>query len=128
MPWPETGLQSRARLLDQRDQSRPSGKNYINLQCLSFPAARPLGNLGRNTLRAPALEDFRFFAVRTTICGRENEASAPGEAFNVSSRANFGARVASVINGRGAYFQAMRVEAPTSQTSRQIQFGTKLIW
>ena len=34
--------------------------NYVKLQCFSFPALGTLGNLGRNTMRGPGLEDFDF--------------------------------------------------------------------
>jgi hypothetical protein len=105
-------------------------ENYIKLQCFSFPAAGQLGNLGRNTLRAPGLEDFDFSLFKNhNLRGEKMKIQFRAEAFNLFNRANFGARVASIINGRGASVPGNAVlKAPTVTTSRQIQFGTKLIW
>ena len=105
-------------------------ENYIKLQCFSFPAAGQLGNLGRNTLRAPGLEDFDFSLFKNhNLLGEKMKVQFRAEAFNLFNRANFGARVASIINGRGAYVPGnAALKAPTVTTSRQIQFGTKLIW
>ena len=104
--------------------------NYIKLQCFSFPAAGTLGNLGRNTLRAPGLADFDFSLFKNhNLLGEKLKVQFRAEAFNLFNRANLGARSASLINGRGAYVPGnAALKAPTVTTSRQIQFGTKLIW
>ena len=105
-------------------------ENYIRLQCFSFPAPGTLGNLGRNTMRAPGLEDFDFSLFKNhNLLGEKLKMQFRVEAFNLLNRSNLGARVASLINGRGAYVPAnAALKAPTVTTSRQIQFGTKLIW
>jgi hypothetical protein len=104
--------------------------NYINLQCFSFPAAGTLGNLGRNTMRAPGMEDFDFSLFKNhNLLGEELKVQFRAEAFNLFNRSNLGARAASLINGRGQYVPGNAVlKSPTVTTSRQIQFGTKLIW
>jgi len=104
--------------------------NYIKLQCFSFPAPGTLGNLGRNTLRAPGLADFDFSLFKNhNLLGEKLKVQLRAEAFNLFNRTNLGARVASLINGRGAYVPGnAALKAPTVTTSRQIQFGTKLIW
>ena len=103
---------------------------YIKLQCFSFPAAGTLGNLGRNTLRAPGLEDFDFSLFKNhNLLGEKLKVQFRVEAFNLFNRTNLGARTASLINNRGAYVPGnAALKAPTVTTSRQIQFGTKLIW
>jgi hypothetical protein len=105
-------------------------ESYVNLQCFSFPAAGTLGNLGRNTLRAPTIQDFDFSLFKNhNLWGEKMKVQFRAEAFNLFNRANFGARVASLINGRGAYVPGnAALKAPTVTTSRQIQFGTKLVW
>ena len=105
-------------------------ENYIKLQCFSFPAAGTLGNLGRNTLRAPGLEDFDFSLFKNhNLLDEKLKVQLRFEAFNVFNRTNLGARTASIINNRGAYVPGnAAIKAPTVTTSRQIQFGTKLIW
>jgi hypothetical protein len=103
---------------------------YIKLQCFTFPAAGTLGNLGRNTLRAPGMEDFDFSLFKNhDLLGEKLKIQFRAEAFNLFNRGNFGARTASIINGRGVFVPGNAVlKAPTITTSRQIQFGTKLIW
>ncbi|PYS09373.1 MAG: hypothetical protein DMG15_24060 [Acidobacteria bacterium] len=41
-------------------QRRLTSVIQVALKCFSFPALGTLGNLGRNTLRAPGLEGFDF--------------------------------------------------------------------
>jgi Carboxypeptidase regulatory-like domain/TonB dependent receptor/TonB-dependent Receptor Plug Domain len=104
--------------------------NYIKLQCFSFPAPGTLGNLGRNTMRAPSMNDFDFSLFKNhNLIGEKLKLQFRAEAFNLFNRTNFGARAASLINGRSAYVPGNAVlKSPTVTTSRQIQFGTKLIW
>jgi hypothetical protein len=103
---------------------------YINLQCFTRPAPGTLGNLGRNTLRAPGLEDFDFSLFKNNnLLGEKLKMQFRVEAFNLFNRTNFGGHSVSLINGRGAFVPGNAVlQAPTVTTSRQIQFGTKLIW
>ena len=111
-------------------QRRLTSVIQVALKCFSFPALGTLGNLGRNTLRAPGLEGFDFSLFKNhNLLGEQMKVQFRAEAFNLLNRANFGARVASLINGRGAYVPGnAALKAPTVTTSRQIQFGTKLIW
>ena len=45
---------------------------YINLNCFSYPALGQLGNLGRNTLRSPDLQEFDFSVFKNhNLIGRE---------------------------------------------------------
>jgi hypothetical protein len=105
-------------------------ENYINVQCFSFPALGQLGNLGRNTLRSPGVEDFDFSLFKNqNLSAEKMKVQFRIEAFNLFNRANFGGRTASIINNKGQYVLGNAVlKAPTVTTSRQIQFGTKLIW
>jgi hypothetical protein len=105
-------------------------ENYIKVQCFSFPALGQLGNLGRNTLRSPAVQDFDFSLFNNhNLSAEKMKVQFRIEAFNLFNRANFGGRTASIINNKGQYVLGNAVlKAPTVITSRQIQFGTKLIW
>ncbi len=51
-----------------------------------------------------------------------------GEIFNLLNRANFGLPSNIVFNADGSYRGAAGRVTATSTTSRQIQFGLKLIW
>jgi hypothetical protein len=103
---------------------------YIKLQCFSFPALGQLGNLGRNTLRAPGLEDFDFSLFKNhNLAGEKLKVQFRAEAFNLLNRTNFGARWFQAFNGKGVSIPAnAALKAPTVTTSRQIQFGLKFVW
>jgi len=105
-------------------------ENYIKVECFSFPALGQLGNLGRNTLRSPNIEEFDFSVFKNhNVFGDKMKVQFRTEAFNLFNRPNFGARTASIINNKGAYVRGnAALRAPTVTLSRQIQFGTKLIW
>ena len=76
------------------------------------------------------MESFDFSLFKNhNLLGDKMKIQFRAEAFNVFNRSNLGARSASLINGRGAYVPGNAVlKSPTVTTSRQIQFGTKLIW
>jgi hypothetical protein len=127
--------------------------NYIKLQCFVLPPADVVngvhylrkGNLGRNALAGPGVENFDFSVIKNTHVKRISEAfnvQFRAELFNVFNRPNFlpptanetiydptipglgispADLTASIIPGAGA------INA-TSTTSRQVQFGLKLIW
>jgi len=103
--------------------------SYINLSCFSFPALGELGNLGRNTLRGPGLENFNFSLVKNHNLLAENlKVQFRAEFFNLFNRTNFGTAIATVFNSSGLPVQANSALTSTATTSRQIQFGLKLIW
>jgi hypothetical protein len=104
--------------------------HYVKLQCFSFPALGQLGNLGRNTLRAPGLEDFDFSLFKNhNLAGEKLKVQFRAEAFNLFNRTNFGARWFQAFNGKGVSIPAnAALKAPTVTTSRQIQFGLKFVW
>jgi hypothetical protein len=104
--------------------------NYIRTECFSWPALGTLGNLGRNTLRAPGLEEndfslfknFPLFAERAKLQFR-------AEAFNLFNRANFQAPKVKIFDGSGNVIpNSSQLTSPTQTSERQIQFGLKLNW
>ena len=103
---------------------------YINLNCFAFPAANTLGNLGRNTLRGPALENFDFSLFKNhNLLGEKLRVQFRAEFFNLLNRANFAAQVVSPFNSQGLPVVAnAALKPPTVTKSRQIQFGLKLIF
>jgi Carboxypeptidase regulatory-like domain/TonB dependent receptor/TonB-dependent Receptor Plug Domain len=103
---------------------------YINLQCFSFPKAGELGNVGRNTLRGPGLEDFDFSLFKNTnVHGEKYKIQFRAEFFNVLNRSNFEFRMVRIFNKNGALVPAnAAAQAPTVNTSRQIQFGLKFVY
>jgi hypothetical protein len=127
--------------------------NYIKLQCFALPPAvfnqgipyLRFGNAGRNELWGPGLQTFDFSVIKNTYVHRISESfnlQFRAELFNVFNRPNFLAPIdnetifdpsipgfgispanlsAATISGAGAIDR-------TTTTSRQIQFGLKLIW
>jgi hypothetical protein len=103
---------------------------YINLQCFSFPKAGELGNVGRNTVRGPGLEDFDFSLFKNTnVRGERLKVQFRAEFFNVLNTANFEFRMVRIFNKNGAFVPVnAAAQAPTVNASRQIQFGLKFIY
>ena len=104
--------------------------NYIRTQCFSFPVLGQLGNLGRNTLRAPGLLDFdaslfknwRFWRERMNLQFR-------AEFFNLFNRANFQEGKTDVFDSNGSVIPtAPLLGPPTLTDEREIQFALKLSW
>ena len=105
-------------------------ESYIKLQCFAFPAPGTIGNLGRNTLRGPRVENWDFSLFKNhDLPGEELRVQFRAEFFNLLNRPNFGLPVTNIFNGAGQPVAAnAAVKPPTVTTSRQIQFGMKLIW
>jgi hypothetical protein len=104
--------------------------NYINTQCFSFPALGTLGNLGRNTLRGPGLQEFDLSLFKNWILWRERmRLQFRAEFFNLFNHANFQAPKVKVFDGDGNVIPtASQLTSPTLTPERQIQFGLKLTW
>ncbi|MBV8819884.1 MAG: TonB-dependent receptor plug domain-containing protein, partial [Acidobacteriaceae bacterium] len=100
---------------------------WFNPNAFVLPAAGTYGNLGRGTFTGPGLAEvdmslFKFFAL-TERLGLEFRS----EAFNILNHTNFGTPNAIVFSGTSISPSAGLITA-TATTSRQIQFGLKLIF
>jgi len=104
--------------------------NYIKLECFSFPAAGTLGNLGRNTLRGPGLQEFDFSLMKNWLLFHERiRLQFRAEAFNFLNKANYQAPKTKIFDGSGKpILIASQLTSPTQTSERQIQFGLKLNW
>jgi hypothetical protein len=134
---------------------------YLNVSCFSLPsapasfaavcngfsgAAAPppagqvycsnlLGNLGRNTVIGPGLQNLDFSLFKNNPIRRISEnfnVQFRWEVFNVANHADFnpplpGARQVFAATG-STNLTAGTLATPTSQTSRQMQFALKFIW
>ena len=102
--------------------------NYLKTQCFAYPALGTFGNLGRNTLRGPGLQDFDFSLLKTQSFGERLKLQFRAEAFNLLNHANFEVQLIPLFNNKGQLNSTAGVlNSPTVTTSRQIQFGLKLI-
>jgi hypothetical protein len=89
------------------------------------------GNLGRDTLIGPGLATWDFSAIKTTTLRERLALQFRAEIFNLLNRANFNTpnliTFTSSASGTKVSGTAGAITS-TSTTSRQIQFGMKLIW
>ena len=85
------------------------------------------GNLGRDNLIGPGLATWDFSAIKDTRIHERLSMQFRAEIFNLLNRANFNTPslivfTPSGLSGTGG------VITSTSTTSRQVQFGLKLLW
>lgn len=128
--------------------------NYIKLNCFTVPTAPSqsfynancdptfgtfpecfnlLGNSRRNVLIGPGLANFDFSVVKNNHIKKISEnfnVQFRAELFNVFNHANFVSPIdnSNLIDSTGAPVPGAGLIDATSTTSRQVQFGLKLIW
>ena len=85
------------------------------------------GNLGRDTLEGPGLATWDFSLLKDTAIREGLKLQFRAELFNLLNRANFNTPNAVVFTPSGVSPTAGLITS-TSTTSRQVQFGLKLLW
>jgi len=85
------------------------------------------GNLGRDTLIGPGLATWDLSVLKNTAIRENVNLQFRAELFNLLNRANFNTPNAIVFTPTGVSPTA-GVITSTSTTSRQVQFGLKLLW
>ena len=107
---------------------------YIKLDCFSAPNPLTLlGNARRNSLRGPRLTDLDFSFVKNNHIPRISEAfniQFRAELFNILNHPNFLPPLDNntLFDQTGAPIAGAGLIDGTSTTSRQIQFGLKVIF
>jgi Carboxypeptidase regulatory-like domain/TonB dependent receptor/TonB-dependent Receptor Plug Domain len=103
---------------------------YINLNCLAFPALNHYGNLGRNALIGPGLLSLDASLVKNTHIAERFNLQFRMEAFNIINHTNFAPPLTNnaVFDQTGAAVPGAGQINTTQGTSRQIQFGLKLLY
>jgi hypothetical protein len=111
---------------------------YINLGCFTFPSPNAdgttvYGSAGRNSLLGPSLNSLDFSAMKTTPIRRDDDTMKlqfRAEFYNVLNHANFSPPIANrtVFTAAGARVGTAGNITSTVTTSRQIQFGMKLLF
>lgn len=118
--------------------------NYIKTQCFSAPVQTVqtssglqqqifrLGNAGRNELVGPGLASLDFSLVKNSKIADSSRASVQfrAEAFNILNKSNFAAPLDNntIFNQDGTPADGAGVVDQTQTTSRQIQFGLKILF
>jgi len=94
---------------------------------LAPPTAGFYGNLGRDTLTGPGLATWDFSLLKDLRIREKLKLQFRAEFFNLLNRANFNSPNAVTFTPAGVSPTAGLITS-TSTTSRQIQFGLKLLW
>jgi hypothetical protein len=108
--------------------------HYIKTQCFVFPSpSNRFGDAGRNILTGPGIVNLDTSLFRYIGNTERFHAQFRAEFFNVLNHTNFASPVVptnntSLFGVNGAPISSAGVITSTTTTSRQIQFGLKLIW
>jgi hypothetical protein len=112
-------------------------KQWFNPAAFSAPAPGTFGNVGRDTLTGPGLSELDLALAKTTVIHERLRAQFRAEFFNVLNHSNF-TTPNPVVYSSGPTPKTPTVEAApsstagvisaTATTSRQIQFGLKLLF
>ncbi len=127
---------------DSRNPVRPSwnpafsgpvilgGPNkYFNPAAFAVPPPGTYGNVGRDTLIGPGIATLDLSAMKNAALSEKLRLQFRAEFFNLLNRANFGTPNTVVYtSATSGISPTAGVITSTSTTSRQIQFGLKLLW
>jgi hypothetical protein len=108
--------------------------HYIRTECFAVPnPITLLGDAGRNLLTGPGLRNLDFSLIKNSrIPGLPESGTLQfrAEAFNLLNNVNFAAPLATntLFSQNGAAVGNAGTIQSTQTTSRQLQFGIKLIW
>ncbi|MBZ5592994.1 MAG: carboxypeptidase-like regulatory domain-containing protein [Acidobacteriia bacterium] len=106
-----------------------SPNQYFNPAAFLVPPAGTYGNAGRNMLIGPGVANLDASVLKTTAISERLNLQFRAEFFNILNHANFGTPNTVVFTSASAVpAPTAGVITSTSTTSRQIQFGLKLLW
>jgi len=93
-----------------------------------LPTPGTYGNVGRNTIIGPGFFNLDMSLVKNTQVNERVGVEFRAEFFNILNRANFGTPSVGVLNNdaNNRWRESSGVVTYTINTSRQIQFGTKI--
>jgi hypothetical protein len=104
-----------------------SPNQWFNPNAFVLPAAGTWGTLGRGTFTGPGLADVDMSLFKNAAVAERVALQFRAEFFNALNHANFGPPNATVFSS-GAVSASAGLITATATTSRQIQFGLKLIF
>jgi hypothetical protein len=106
-----------------------SPNEYFNPNAFLVPPNGTYGNLGRDAFIGPGLATLDLSLLKDTKITEKLGLQFRAEFFNALNHANFNTpNLVVFTSASGAPSPAAGVITSTSTTSRQIQFGLKLIW
>jgi hypothetical protein len=101
---------------------------YFDPSGFAFPAARTIGNLGRDTLIIPGVANFDLSLSKSVSIWERVSLQVRTEVFNLLNRANLGLPATRVFDNRGRRSGNAGFVSSTNTTARQIQFGLRLVF
>ena len=104
-----------------------SPSQWFNPNAFVLPVPGTYGNLGRGVYRGPGLADLDLSLFKNTKLTERTNLQFRAELFNALNHANFGTPNATVFSGT-AFNPSAGLITTTTTTSRQIQFGLKLVF
>ncbi len=104
-----------------------SPNQWFNPNAFVLPTPGTYGNLGRGVYRGPGLANLDLSLFKTTKITERTNLQFRAEFFNALNHANFGTPNAIVYSG-AAFNPSAGLITATTTTSRQIQFGLKLVF
>ncbi len=105
--------------------------SLIKASCFAFPAAGTLGNLGRDLFRMPMFRNVDFSVFKNqNLLGEKLRMQFRVEMFNILNNTNLIAQTfTNTFTGSGAPISSLgTATAPTTNQSRQIQIGLRLLF
>jgi hypothetical protein len=102
---------------------------YFNPNAFIQPLPGTYGNVGRNVLQGPGLVELDLSLAKRFALSERFNLQLRAESFNLLNRANLNAPNPVVFTAAtGGASPTAGVVTNTSTTSRQLQFGLKLLW
>lgn len=106
-----------------------SPSQYFNPAAFVVPAAGTYGNVGRDVLTGPGIAEIDFSVLKSTRLTERTNLQFRAEFFNVANHTNFGTPNEVVFTSLSSTpAPTAGVITSTATTSRQIQFGLKLLF
>jgi hypothetical protein len=99
---------------------------YFDVSNFVFAPSRTIGNVGRNTLKAPGVANLDFSLTKNTEVSEQATLQFRAEFFNLLNRPNFSLPATRVFGSTGKPSSSAGFISGTTTTSRQIQFGLRL--
>jgi hypothetical protein len=102
---------------------------WFNPAAFIVPPTGTFGNVGRNVLTGPGLATWDFSVLKDTRITEKLDLQFRAEIFNILDRTNLDTPNLIVFtSAAGAPSPVAGTFTQTSTTSRQVQFGLKLLW
>ncbi|MGC1186834.1 MAG: carboxypeptidase-like regulatory domain-containing protein [Candidatus Acidiferrales bacterium] len=101
---------------------------YFNPAAFSAPVTGTYGDAGRDSLTGPGLTSLDFSVARKFPIKERLALQFRAEFFNILNHANFNEPNPVIFTSATALSPTAGVISSTTTTSRQIQFGLKLLW